>query len=1500
MTVTRVFNNFKKRYLAGEVEPSIRCSAYLMNSGYEATFNNKSYFRHIDDFTTYNENALYIDSHDALAGSALASGSLIRNTYYHETSELAESEGQIIVVTEDNIDIYSRLLVDKDGNLPEKYSEYLRKFSQFFLIGRSDEFQKLIEYCKDNLLETFVVVLYDDVENVTIMNSCFGCTQQHPFRGIFDGNGHSIYIKSITMNDDSYACGLFGYISETAVVKNLTILAQPTELNKYNLTDDINSIVVTVNNSDKMISLKSIKNGCNDVCIGVLAGVNHGTLENIVVSADIVYDSVIRPDVYLIQNKAGETDGANKKLISSDILAAGIENDFSATIKLSAFDNFCYPTQLCLNSLANMVPYVGYFNEGSFNTQTVDSTRAKEPLYRAAASAQYFDHAFWKSDINISPGEPKDIKQMESNCSYCNDIFQQYEMTRGDDKSYWMDVNFALAGISHDRDKFIKVDDDDYSVPESAKYPFSFRLGPNSKQAFLIGGVVGFNNGNISHLANVETLKFNNNIVALVGGVAGRACRGYLDDVHTRVIYSGSSGMYSDQMIITDNTATHSTCDINVSLANLSSHEFNTMRSLTLYDDSRVPTSVTGLVDASIPANVKTNITFSANTIVPYAKLYMRESTSDVYERYYDFLAESSDKQAVVNKMQDNFTITVHTTTGIMTVLNAKITDAAFGGDCHVCVTNNNAFLLRTQHAYSACSSYNDTPVITGGASDLETIAYTIPVFTINFTGMCNNLKCEGTFDIPYSAFSANAQCIVSDVNLNKFYLDSENFTVKLPPVYNIGGMFGEYLYTNGQSVNDSTVYASFKGFMPSGVTIFAPSAENTMSYTNKFANFACNITIDSVNKTDNNIYTTDSELASADSVVRNDLHCKVLTLIDDSEQDPVLYNKWYSEIANAAYLGGYGIFAYYLNCYNQIAPGLVTTHYTDNLHRKAETRWAILGLQYEDNLFFKYGLNMGDTWYGSTGSRKEYAQQLATPQPANSGIYFNYPAQQSSFNYNTTTANPDQSICDWHTVLPAAFDTYDASDSTSKSFVYVTKQLNDYPDHYPLYRGKASLTALGNNASGLTFNTIAYNTVECTINTSAVYASAMTDKVNALVNKLIEIKPANNTPNYIYTYSSTRVFEGALPPVECNLSFADEYTQLSTYNTYPKVVTANTDDETRVLDAIDKQKYNKAYVLSSVSYLTPYLDNPATFKHMARIDSTDVGVPAYELPNTIEPTHQVEVSGVLITNGDHYVLNTPYEIQESVSDSYFGYAHRYAKIPSVSDIRISILNVGRILENTATHETLYCHYNNGGVDRISYNNDDNKFYVCKPVMINEDISLFEHVPEFASDYECADNVIYMTFELSATSSYNVDDTQQRTQISEKYLMSAHIIDSVPDFNKILFKDSDNETLSANSIVYGYIPTTQDIVQTLDRTIYSTLNCTGVSANDIQYMLLIDEQRRPILDVKLDTTAVNNAGYTIKFDNVGDMKLSVPLENTRLVNYTTSGGLAINIENGNK
>ena len=167
--------------------------------------------------------------------------------------------------------------------------------------------------------------------------SCFGTSKQHPFRGLFDGNGFSISIQTITLQN-SYACGLFGYIAETGIVKNLKIYAQKTDLSQIKSVDNYNSIQINVNDSINLISLETIKNGCDDVCIGVLAGVNNGLIENVVVSADVLYNSKIRPDVYLVQNKANQTNGTTKLLVSQDIIDAGIVDDFANTTALSSSD----------------------------------------------------------------------------------------------------------------------------------------------------------------------------------------------------------------------------------------------------------------------------------------------------------------------------------------------------------------------------------------------------------------------------------------------------------------------------------------------------------------------------------------------------------------------------------------------------------------------------------------------------------------------------------------------------------------------------------------------------------------------------------------------------------------------------------------------------------------------------------------------------------------------------------------------------------------------------------------------------------------------------------------------------------------------------------------------------------------------------------------------------------------------------------------------------------
>lgn len=1500
MTTTRIFNDFKRRFLAGEVADHFSCSAYLMNSAYEVSFPHVMYYRTIDDFEKINSGALHYTNF-GLAGSAIADEIQYRNTYYRDTALQAEdaANGTLIVVTEENFDSYSYLLLDKHGNLPEKYKAYLKKYTQFFLVGRADEFSRLVKYCKDNELETFVVVLYDDVENVVIENSCFGSSQKHPFRGIFDGNGYAIYVTSIALNGE-YACGLFGYISETAVVKNLKIFAQPTDVSKYSIAEYIDNITVTVNNSDQLISLKTIKDGCNDVCIGILAGVNHGSIENVVVSADVMYASKIRPDVYLIQNKANELEDNHKKLVSTSILNAKIANKFEATTALSSFDNFCYPTQLCLNSSANMVPYVGYFNEGAFNTCTVDPTVTKAPLYRGQTTGQYGPSAWYHKSRNISPGESKDIKQFESNCSYMHDIVNYYIQKKhpndeGDADKYYRKENFGLAGITNSVNSD-PSDGDYYTVPESAKIPFSFRLGPNSKQAFLIGGLVGYNNGDLTNVSTVETMQFDKNIVALVGGIAGRGNRGTLSGVHARTVYSGSSGMYTDYILVNNNAPADSTTFVRAPLARLNEHTFSSC-SVSFGDEYGQVIELTG-AEIKVPIfNSNETIAFSGET-EPYGTLYSREAVGEVFTKKYDFYGTMSDDYANIFIPGKEFEISAKVAGSLTSAFKVQVTGASLVGDCHACVDEqHNISLLQTEFLYSACKIEGGLPVIITDpdTSGTEKIVYAPLNLYLKCSASYQDHPTTAEIVIPHSAFNGGLPCTITNLykRLDDFYQYSKDIKVNLPPVFNIGGMFGEYIYANAQEISDATVYAGFKGFIPSGnVNV---SAKNSMTHTNKLANFACNMTIDSVNKTDAKMYDGDYEIASADSRVQNNLQCKVLTLLDDSSSDVSNYTKWNTESTTLDYLNNASaMFAFYLNCYNQIAPAFVSTHYGDNLHRKGDTHYAILGIQYEDQLFFKYGLNMGDVYTTSTGNRCDYAKLLASSASENSGVYFNYPAQLSSFDYHDTPSNYNKGMCDFHTVLTSAYNFIDGDSSTSTCTSYVTTQLEYYPHHYPLYRGKASFEY---SKHALTFATSAYIPITYKVNTSSVHASALSDAANAMIDVLDDLQPSASSPNYIYTYSAKDIYKGPVKSIACEMIFSDEFATFLKYSEYPQVMQKESEEASAMSALIDAQKYNKAYILSSDSYMNTYLDNPASFINMATITANDIGMPASAEPNAMTPTPQVIVSGAIVTNGNHFVLNTPFEVQERIAPHYFGFSYVYKKLPSLSDFNVRVSHVKRILVDTASPDTKLCvpyTYN-----KIGYNATAQTFEVGSPILIDESYTAFDNLPEPKSNFVCADDVLYITYEIFATSSFTADDQQQQVRVSEKYLMSAKIIDSTPYFNRNTFMDA-NEPVTSNALVYGYIPPSANIVAALNRAAYTTLNCTGISANDLQYMLLVDKDNRPILDVKLDTTAVDNAGYIVKFDRAGLIQPLEELPDDEVsAAFITSGGLAINIENGN-
>lgn len=208
MSTTRVFNDFKRRLLNGEVPNSFNCKAYLLNSNYEKITETPEYMRNLSDFATLNYGALHVDSvTHQLAGSAIASGAIIENTYYRTSATAEEDVDQAMysVVTSANVSAMSGILgIDRNTRFEDtRFADYLKKYSYFYVVTRADEFAKLIKDCRENDYETFAVVLADDIEHVTINSTCFGVSREHPFRGVFDGNGYALHIAALNANSRS-------------------------------------------------------------------------------------------------------------------------------------------------------------------------------------------------------------------------------------------------------------------------------------------------------------------------------------------------------------------------------------------------------------------------------------------------------------------------------------------------------------------------------------------------------------------------------------------------------------------------------------------------------------------------------------------------------------------------------------------------------------------------------------------------------------------------------------------------------------------------------------------------------------------------------------------------------------------------------------------------------------------------------------------------------------------------------------------------------------------------------------------------------------------------------------------------------------------------------------------------------------------------------------------------------------------------------------------------
>lgn len=366
-----VFNNFKKRFLKGEVPPEDTWKFTYVNSKFEKYKNVNSY-KDQNDFITVSgteafENACTDVKPIDVCYSALESVDVNYSSMkpmFITTKNWEEFEKQYhvyIVNTDANgvetprlycgQDLYTLFFsIDEAGNKIGLFG----KFDGFYWIRTKEELAWVADHVNGeyngNRIGSYnnkiAIVLGDDIgvedinpldsrDTTVKISSCIGKYSDRMFEGLFFGNGFGIKNINLICNNDTN--GIIGYLGQGGMIRNVLISGK-----NY----------VTCENK---ITINHIKNKATDVVAGILCGCNYGSIVDVMAVGSVQFNKFV-PGVYCVRNKT-DSDGTDTYQDS----------------------NKFFPSYLCINSPGNIIPYVGYFNEGVFASNTFKTKIEQTP-----------------------------------------------------------------------------------------------------------------------------------------------------------------------------------------------------------------------------------------------------------------------------------------------------------------------------------------------------------------------------------------------------------------------------------------------------------------------------------------------------------------------------------------------------------------------------------------------------------------------------------------------------------------------------------------------------------------------------------------------------------------------------------------------------------------------------------------------------------------------------------------------------------------------------------------------------------------------------------------------------------------------------------------------------------------------------------------------------------------------------------------------------------------
>lgn len=268
----------------------------------------------------------------------------------------------------------------------------------FFIITNANQLAFLSKSVENEFKDylTYNYILQCDIDLNSHEFTPIG-TEEYPFTGTFDGNGHTIFNLSIDSEKDNV--GLFGYVSSDASADSTVKIKNPTSQTEAEIILHHNGII-------KNLELKNASVKSTGKNVGIAAGTiaNRSIITNVSIKNGSVYSqsgnvgglvgtvNSDRAEIYICYSTAEvTTKGEN---------AGGLVGDLGAS-RISACYSVCQIKDISGGSLKNIGTIVGNFKERENQFKGIFYDNEVNTTYKAICNTDYDGVAYGIGTVKL-------------------------------------------------------------------------------------------------------------------------------------------------------------------------------------------------------------------------------------------------------------------------------------------------------------------------------------------------------------------------------------------------------------------------------------------------------------------------------------------------------------------------------------------------------------------------------------------------------------------------------------------------------------------------------------------------------------------------------------------------------------------------------------------------------------------------------------------------------------------------------------------------------------------------------------------------------------------------------------------------------------------------------------------------------------------------------------------------------------------------------------------